>query len=210
MLQNVSVCSMPIGSSECARGFGDLVRVGSEDGDRARTEPDELGALLSFFLYSLTEHAIALYPTRWLLWVAMLPIAAAVGGVVVMRYGENPREVIERVKAKVASLQSELNGIKIHGVYDRTVLIDETVATLSDALGHEIAVTIAIMVLFLLHVRASMVIAITLPMAVLMSVIAMKVFGVDANIMSLAGIAIAIGTMVIHGTTWVIEWFLDE
>ena len=123
----------------------------------------------------------------------------AVGGVVVMRYGENPRDVIERVKAKITTLESELDGIKIHGVYDRTVLIDETVATLSDALGHEILITIVIMVLFLLHVRASIVIAITLPMAVLMSFIAMNVFGVDANIMSLAGIAIAIGTMVDMG-----------
>ncbi|REJ65714.1 MAG: AcrB/AcrD/AcrF family protein [Planctomycetota bacterium] len=123
----------------------------------------------------------------------------AVGGVVVMRYGENPREVIERVKAKIASLESELDGIKIQGIYDRTLLIDETVATLSDALFHETLITIAVMVLFLLHVRASIVIAITLPMAVLMSFIAMKVFGVDANIMSLAGIAIAIGTMVDMG-----------
>ncbi len=123
----------------------------------------------------------------------------AVGGVVVMRYGENPREVIQRVKAKIGSLESELAGIKIRGIYDRTVLIDETVATLTKALGQETLITIVVMVLFLLHVRASMVIAITLPMAVLMSFIAMKVFGVDANIMSLAGIAIAIGTMVDMG-----------
>ena len=118
---------------------------------------------------------------------------------VVMRYGENPREVVERVKTKIVALESELDGIKIHGVYDRTVLIDETVATLTEALGQEILITIAVMVLFLLHVRASMVIAITLPMAVLMSFAAMKTFGVDANIMSLAGIAIAIGTMVDMG-----------
>ena len=123
----------------------------------------------------------------------------AVGGVVVMRYGENPREVIERVKEKIASLEPDLDGIKIVGIYDRTQLVDETVATLSDALFHETLITIAVMVLFLLHVRASIVIAITLPMAVLMSFIAMNVFGVDANIMSLAGIAIAIGTMVDMG-----------
>jgi Cu(I)/Ag(I) efflux system membrane protein CusA/SilA len=123
----------------------------------------------------------------------------AVGGVVVMRYGENPRAVIERVKSKIAALESELGGIKIQGVYDRTLLIDQTVATLSDALFYETLITIAVMVLFLLHVRASIVIAITLPMAVLMSFIAMKIFGIDANIMSLAGIAIAIGTMVDMG-----------
>ena len=123
----------------------------------------------------------------------------AVGGVVVMRYGENPRSVIERVKAKMAAIEPHLDGIKLHIVYDRTALIDETVHTLSDALLHETAITIAVMVLFLLHIRASLVIAITLPMAVLMSFIAMNVFGVDANIMSLAGIAIAIGTMVDMG-----------
>ncbi|QDV73789.1 efflux RND transporter permease subunit [Botrimarina mediterranea] len=123
----------------------------------------------------------------------------AVGGLVVMRYGENPRDVIERVKQKIASLESELDGITIRGVYDRTELIDETVATLTGALKHEIAITIAVMVIFLLHVRASIVIAITLPLAVLMAFIAMNLFGVDANIMSLAGIAIAIGTMVDMG-----------
>ncbi len=123
----------------------------------------------------------------------------AVGGVVVMRYGENPRDVIQRVKAKIAALEAELDGIKIHGIYDRTLLIDETVATLSEALSQETLITIVVVVLFLLHVRASIMIAITLPMAVLMSFAAMKLFGVDANIMSLAGIAIAIGTMVDMG-----------
>lgn len=123
----------------------------------------------------------------------------AVGGVVVMRYRENPRDVIQRVKKKLDSLRGELGGIQVHEVYDRTQLIDETVTTLTDALGQETLITIVIVVLFLLHVRASLVIAITLPMAVLMSFAAMRLFNVDANIMSLAGIAIAIGTMVDMG-----------
>ena len=123
----------------------------------------------------------------------------AVGGVVVMRFGENPRQVIERVKAKIDSLENELGGIKIRGIYDRTVLVDETVATLGNALGQEIIITIVVIVLFLLHVRASLVVATTLPIAVLIAFIAMNVFRVDANIMSLAGIAIAIGTMVDMG-----------
>jgi copper/silver efflux system protein len=123
----------------------------------------------------------------------------AVGGVVVMRYGENPRDVIDRVKAKIKSLESELDGIRVVGVYDRTQLIDETITTLTTALSEETLITIVVMVLFLLHFRASLIIAVTLPMAVLMSFIAMHVFGVDANIMSLAGIAIAIGTMVDMG-----------
>ncbi len=120
----------------------------------------------------------------------------AVGGVVVMRYGENPRAVIKRVKAKIASLENELSGIKIRGIYDRTELVDETVATLSTALWQQILITVVVVVLFLLHIRSSIAIAVTLPLAVLMAFIAMNVFGVDANIMSLAGIAIAIGTMV--------------
>ena len=123
----------------------------------------------------------------------------AVGGVVVMRYGENPRQVIERVRARISTLQRELGGIKIRGIYDRTQLVDETVATLTEALGQEIAITIAVIVLFLLHIRASLIVATTLPVAVLMAFIAMNTFGVDANIMSLAGIAIAIGTMVDMG-----------
>ncbi|MGI9515695.1 MAG: efflux RND transporter permease subunit [Pirellulaceae bacterium] len=123
----------------------------------------------------------------------------AVGGVIVMRYGENPRQVIQRVKAKIALLENELQGIRIRGIYDRTQLVDETVATLSEALALEIAITIVVIVLFLLHVRASLVVATTLPIAVLMAFIAMNTFGVDANIMSLAGIAIAIGTMVDMG-----------
>lgn len=123
----------------------------------------------------------------------------AVGGVVVMRHGENPRKVIQRVKERIESLELELDGIKIQGIYDRTQLVDETVQTLTEALAQEIAITVVVIVLFLLHVRASLVVALTLPVAVLIAFIGMNVFGVDANIMSLAGIAIAIGTMVDMG-----------
>ena len=123
----------------------------------------------------------------------------AVGGVVVMRYGENPRAVIDRVKEKIESIEPELDGVKIHGIYDRTDLVNETIETLTDVLFEEVVITLVVVSLFLLHIRSSLVIATTLPMAVLMSFIAMNVFGVDANIMSLAGIAIAIGTMVDMG-----------
>jgi Cu(I)/Ag(I) efflux system membrane protein CusA/SilA len=119
-----------------------------------------------------------------------------VGGVVVMRYGENPRAVLDRVKAKIAQIEPALQGVRIRGVYDRTELIDETVATLTGALEHEILITAAVILLFLLHLRSSLVVAICLPAAVLMAFIAMRIFHVDANIMSLAGIAIAIGTIV--------------
>ena len=122
--------------------------------------------------------------------------AEAVGGVVVMRYGENPRAVIERVKDKITQIEPSLEGVTIKGIYDRTGLIDETVATLSTALRDEILITAVVILLFLLHIRSSFIVAVTLPIAVLLSFIAMNVFGVGANIMSLAGIAIAIGTMV--------------
>ncbi len=116
-----------------------------------------------------------------------------------MRYGENPREVIDRVKAKIAQIEPALKGVKIHGVYDRSGLIDETMATLTHALRDEIMITAVIILLFLLHIRSSFVVAICLPAAVLMSFIAMHFVGVGSNIMSLAGIAIAIGTMVDMG-----------
>ncbi|QDV25977.1 efflux RND transporter permease subunit [Aureliella helgolandensis] len=125
--------------------------------------------------------------------------AEAVGGVVVMRYGENPRVVIDRIKSKIAQIEPALKGVTIHGVYDRSGLIDETMATLTHALRDEIIITAIIILLFLLHIRSSFVVAICLPAAVLMSFIAMHVVGVGSNIMSLAGIAIAIGTMVDMG-----------
>ena len=117
----------------------------------------------------------------------------AVGGVVVMQFGENPRQVIERVRAKIEQLQPALKGVKILPIYDRTGLINETVATLTESLREELAITAAVIVLFLLHFRASLIVAVTLPMSVLMAFIGMEWLQIDANIMSLAGIAIAIG-----------------
>jgi Cu(I)/Ag(I) efflux system membrane protein CusA/SilA len=117
----------------------------------------------------------------------------SVGGVVVMRFGENPREVIQRVRDKIQQIEPSLKGVKINAVYDRTGLIDETVATLTESLREELVITAVVIVLFLLHFRASLIVAITLPMAVLMAFIGMEWFQIDANIMSLAGIAIAIG-----------------
>ncbi len=125
--------------------------------------------------------------------------AEAVGGIVVMRYGENPRAVIDRVKKRIHEIEPSLEGVTIQAVYDRSGLIDETVGTLTKALKEEILITGAVILLFLLHIRSSLIVASTLPAAVLLSFVAMKTFGVDANIMSLAGIAIAIGTMVDMG-----------
>ncbi len=119
--------------------------------------------------------------------------AEAVGGIVVMRFGENPRDVIQHIREKIRQIEPSLKGVTIEAVYDRTGLINETVETLTESLREELVITAVIIVLFLLHFRASIVVAVTLPMAVLMAFIGMEWFNVDANIMSLAGIAIAIG-----------------
>jgi Cu(I)/Ag(I) efflux system membrane protein CusA/SilA len=123
----------------------------------------------------------------------------AVGGVVVMRFGENPREVIDRVQAKIEQIEPSLSGVKVRTIYDRTGLINETVGTLTESLSQEVIITGVVILLFLLHLRASFVVAVTLPIAVLMAFGAMQIFNIDANIMSLSGIAIAIGTMVDMG-----------
>ena len=129
----------------------------------------------------------------------------AVGGVVLVRYGANPLEVIERVKQRIAEISAGLpsktladgtvSQVQIVPFYDRTTLIHETLGTLKDALFEEILVTAFVVMLFLRHVRSSIVISMTMPIAVLISFILMKVFGIDSNLMSLGGIAIAIGTM---------------
>jgi Cu(I)/Ag(I) efflux system membrane protein CusA/SilA len=133
----------------------------------------------------------------------------AVGGVVVARYGANPLEVIQNVKAKIAELEPGLasktlkdgtiSQVNIVPFYDRTQLINETIGTLEEALTLEILVTIIVVILMLLNLKSSILISGTLPVAVLMCFIAMKYFGVDANIVALSGIAIAIGTMVDMG-----------
>jgi Cu(I)/Ag(I) efflux system membrane protein CusA/SilA len=120
----------------------------------------------------------------------------AVGGIVTMQFGNNPQAVIKEVKKKIAQIEPSLDGVKINVIYDRSGLINETIATLTTVLKEEIIITAIVILLFLLNLRASIVVAITLPIAVLIAFIGMYVFNIDANIMSLAGIAIAIGTMV--------------
>lgn len=122
------------------------------------------------------------------------------GGVVLMRYGENPLRVIEGIKKKIEELKVGLPpGVRIVPFYDRTGLIIRSINTLRDALIGEILITIFVIVVFLLHFWGSMIISIVLPIGVLISFILMRIKGVDANIMSLGGIAIAIGVMVDSG-----------
>ena len=133
----------------------------------------------------------------------------AVGGVVVVRYGFNPLEAIKNVKKKIEEISPGLpkkilsdgtvSQIKIIPFYDRTGLIYETLGTLETALTEEILVTIIVVIVLVLHLRSSVLISALLPLAVLMCFIAMKIFGIDANIVALSGIAIAIGTMVDMG-----------
>ncbi|MCY4628203.1 MAG: CusA/CzcA family heavy metal efflux RND transporter, partial [Acidobacteria bacterium] len=120
-----------------------------------------------------------------------------VGGIVVVRSGENVHEVVTRVKARLAEVQSGLpEGVEVVPVYDRTELIENSVATLSEKLIEEMAIVALVCVVFLMHLRSALVAVITLPLAVLMAFLVMYVQGVGANIMSLGGIAIAIGAMV--------------
>jgi len=135
--------------------------------------------------------------------------AEAVGGVVVTRYGENPLAVIKRVKAKIAEISSGLpkktledgtvSQVEIVPFYDRTGLIYETLGTLEDAVRQQILVTIIVVVLMVMHLRSASLISGVLPLAVLFAFIGMKIFGVDANVVALSGIAIAIGTIVDMG-----------
>lgn len=120
-----------------------------------------------------------------------------VGGIVVMRYGENAREVINRIKAKLEEMHSSFPpGVKLITTYDRSGLIDHSMATLSEALIEEIIIVSIIILLFLFHFRSTLVAIITLPIAVMVSFIPMFYQSLTINIMSLAGIIIAIGDVV--------------
>ncbi|MGE9293699.1 MAG: efflux RND transporter permease subunit, partial [Puniceicoccales bacterium] len=148
--------------------------------------------------------------------------AEAVGGVVVTRYGENPLAVIKRVKEKIAEISPGLpkktladgtvSQVEIVPFYDRTGLIHETLGTLEDAVRQQILVTIIVVVLMVLHLRSAALISGVLPLAVLFAFIGMKLFGVDANVVALSGIAIAIGTIVDMGVVLIenILKHLDE
>lgn len=120
-----------------------------------------------------------------------------VGGIVVMRYGENALDVIDRIKQKLADVQPAFpKGVRLVTTYDRSDLIKASVKTLTDNLIQVMLIVCAMIVVFLLHFRSALVAAITLPIAVALAFIPMYYMGLTANIMSLAGIIIAIGDMV--------------
>ena len=135
--------------------------------------------------------------------------AEVVGGVVVVRYGENPLAAIKHVKEKIRDISPGLpsktlqdgtvSKLTIVPFYDRTGLIYETLGTLNSALSEEILVTVIVVVVMVMHLASSILISALLPLAILIAFILMRIFGVDANIVALSGIAIAIGTMVDMG-----------
>ncbi|WP_373844323.1 efflux RND transporter permease subunit, partial [Bacteroides heparinolyticus] len=137
----------------------------------------------------------------------------AVGGVVIARYGSNPLEVIDNVKEKIKEMDAGMptktladgtvSKVTVVPFYDRTGLIKETIGTLETSLSHEILICVIVIIVLVLNLRASVVIASMLPIAVLMTFIFMKYTGVDANIVALSGIAIAIGVMVDVGVVFV-------
>ncbi len=124
----------------------------------------------------------------------------AVGGIVVMRTGENAMQVIRDVKAKIAQISPSLPpGVSIKSYYDRSELIDRTLDTLKHALTEEAVLVTIVIILFLFHFRSILIVTLPLPLSILVSFILMNQFGITSNIMSLSGIAIAIGVLVDAG-----------
>ena len=124
-------------------------------------------------------------------------LGEAVGGIIVMRFGDNALQTIENVKRKLESLQAGLpEGVRITPVYDRSGLIERAVSTLKEKLIEESIVVALVTALFLFHLPSALVAIFTLPVAILMAFLVMHLQGINANIMSLGGIAIAIGAMI--------------
>jgi Cu(I)/Ag(I) efflux system membrane protein CusA/SilA len=120
-----------------------------------------------------------------------------VSGIAVARHGQNALEVIGNIKAKLAEVAAGLpEGVRIEAVYDRSELIERAIATLKTTLAEEALIVAAVCVVFLLHARSALVAILMLPVGVLVAFIAMRLLGMNSNIMSLGGIAIAIGAMV--------------
>ncbi len=121
----------------------------------------------------------------------------AVSGIVIMRHGQNALDVIERVKKKIREIEPGLPpGVKIVPVYDRSDLILRSIDNLKSTIAEVIAIVVLVIVLFLRHIPSALIPVITIPVAVLLAFIPFRLMGITANIMSLAGIAIAIGALV--------------
>jgi CzcA family heavy metal efflux pump len=127
-----------------------------------------------------------------------------VGGIVIMRYGENAKQVIDRVKLKFKDITKGLpQGVEIRAAYDRSELIEATIKTLREAVTEEILVVAIVLFIFLFHVRSALIVVLTIPISVLFAFILMRWFGITSNIMSLAGVALAVGDLVDAGIVMV-------
>jgi len=123
-----------------------------------------------------------------------------VGGIVVMRYGENAKEVIDRVKERLRDVEIGLPaGVKFKVAYDRSDLIEAAIATLKEALWEEILIVSLVVMVFIFHFRSALVAIITIPLSVLIGFMIIRYAGISLNIMSLGGIALAIGDLVDAG-----------
>ena len=123
-----------------------------------------------------------------------------VGGIVVMRYGENAKEVIDRIKERIVDVETGLpSGVKFKVAYDRSDLIEAAVATLNEALWEEILIVSLVVMIFIFHFRSALVAIITIPLSILIAFVIIRFAGISLNIMSLGGIALAIGDLVDAG-----------
>ncbi|MBA4054136.1 MAG: metal transporter, partial [Marivirga sp.] len=123
-----------------------------------------------------------------------------VGGIVVMRYGENAKEVIDRIKERITDVEKGLpSGVKFKVAYDRSDLIEAAVATLSEALWEEILIVSIVVMIFIFHFRSALVAIITIPLSILIAFMIIRFAGISLNIMSLGGVALAIGDLIDAG-----------
>jgi Cu/Ag efflux pump CusA len=123
-----------------------------------------------------------------------------VGGIVVMRYGENAQEVISRVKVRMKEVEKGLPpGVSIKVAYDRSDLINGAIGTVKEAISEEIIVVSIVVLIFLFHAGSGLVAIINIPLSILIGFMLMKLFGVSSNLMSLGGVALAVGDLVDSG-----------
>ncbi len=123
-----------------------------------------------------------------------------VGGIVVMRYGENAKEVIDRIKKRIVDVETGLpSGVKFKVAYDRSDLIEAAVATLKEALLEEILIVSLVVMIFIFHFRSALVAIITIPLSILIAFMIIRFAGISLNIMSLGGVALAIGDLIDAG-----------
>lgn len=191
---NADVGAMVMELSEreyMVRGLGYLTGVGDIEevvvGATAQGVPIRLASLGRVSIGPAVRRGIAELDGR----------GDAVGGIVVMRAGENALATIERVKARIDELQPGLpRGVVIRPTYDRSDLIERAIGTLTEKLIEESIIVALVCIMFLLHARSALVAILTLPVGILMGFVAMRWIGVGADIMSLGGIAIAIGAMI--------------